>query len=162
MATYTQTYVERRVPPPAKAAPTSSARPHLLAPLGRALFAAIFIASAFGHFASGTIAAAAQQGVPMANILVPFSGIIAFLGGVSVMLGFRARLGAWLLIAFLLPVTFTMHNFWAIQNAALAQLQQAMFMKNLALIGGALLIAWFGAGPISLDARRRSDISGRF
>jgi putative oxidoreductase len=123
-------------------------------PVGRALFAAIFLVAGLTHFTAGSIGYASQAGVPFANILVPFSGVMALAGGLSVLLGYRARLGAALLVAFLVPVTVTMHAFWAVSDPMMAQLEQAMFMKNFAIIGGALLIAYFGAGPISLDARR--------
>jgi len=63
--------------------------------------------------------------------------------------------GALLLVLFLVPVTFTMHNFWAVQDPMMALMQQAMFMKNLSMLGGALLIAYFGSGPASLDRRSR-------
>jgi hypothetical protein len=56
-----------------------------------------------------------RHGVPLAGILVPFSGVLARLGGLRVGLGYRAKLGAWLLAAFLIPVTLRMHNFWAIK-----------------------------------------------
>ncbi len=121
--------------------------------LGRILFAAIFIIAAPGHFTQGTIAYAANHGVPLAGFAVPLSGGIALLGGVSVLLGYRARFGAWLLVLFLLPVTFTMHNFWAVTDGAAAAMQKVMFLKNLSMLGGALLIAHFGAGPLSLDDR---------
>ena len=126
--------------------------------LGRIMFAAIFVAAAPGHFIPATIQAAASHGVPMASFLVPLSGIIAFAGGLSVMIGYKARLGAWLLVLFLVPVTIAMHNFWAVQDATMAQTQQAMFMKNIALMGGALMVAYFGAGPLSLDARVKSQL----
>jgi putative oxidoreductase len=48
-----------------------------------------------------------------------------------------------------------MHRFWAIEDPLMARLEQVMFMKNLSMLGGALLIAHFGAGPFSLDARTR-------
>jgi len=124
-----------------------------LVPVGRALFAAIFILAAFGHFSSGTVGYAASKGVPLASIAVPFSGVLALAGGVSVLLGYRARLGATLLVVFLLPVTFMMHPFWAASDPMMARIEQVMFLKNMALTGGALLIAYFGAGPLSLDAR---------
>jgi putative oxidoreductase len=124
-----------------------------LTPLGRALFAAIFVLALPTHLASGTIAYAAQSGVPFAGLLVPASGVLAFLGGLSILLGYRARLGAWLIVAFLVPVTLSMHAFWKVTDSGMGQLQFAMFMKNLGLLGGALLIARFGAGPVSLDAR---------
>jgi putative oxidoreductase len=57
-------------------------------------------------------------------------------------------------VLFLVPVTVMMHAFWNVADPMQAQLEQAMFMKNVGLIGGALLIAYFGAGPLSLDARR--------
>src|SRR5258706_1643017 len=125
-----------------------------LAPLGRFLFAAIFLLAAPGHFTRATIAYAAQQGVPLASFAVPLSGVLALAGGLSVLLGYRARLGAWLLVLFLVPVTVMLHNFWAVSDPMMHQLQQVMFLKNLALIGGALFIAQAGAGPFSLDARR--------
>src|SRR6266446_2469876 len=58
--------------------------------LGRFLFSLIFIMSAAGHFSKETIAYAAAQGVPSASITVPFSGIIALLGGLSILFGYRA------------------------------------------------------------------------
>jgi putative oxidoreductase len=124
-----------------------------LVPLARLLFAAIFLVSVPGHFQAQTIAYAAQQGVPLATILVPLSGILALAGGLSILLGWRARAGAWLIAAFLVPVTLMMHAFWAVPDPMMRQIQQAFFMKNLAMIGGALLIAYWGAGPVSLDER---------
>jgi len=48
-----------------------------------------------------------------------------------------------------------MHNFWAVKDPMMAQMQMAMFMKNVSMLGGALLISQFGAGPLSLDAKRK-------
>ena len=75
-------------------------------------------------------------------------------GGLSILLGYRAKVGAWLIALFLIPVTLMMHNFWAVHDPMMAQLQMVMFMKNVAVLGGALLISQFGAGPLSLDVRR--------
>lgn len=122
-------------------------------PIGRFLYSLIFIMSGINHFSSGSIGYAASQGVPMADILVPISGILAIVGGLSVLLGFHARFGAILLILFLLPVTFLMHNFWAFSDPEMAQMQMIHFMKNIAMLGGGVLIAFYGAGPISLDNR---------
>ncbi|MBI4503868.1 MAG: DoxX family protein [Gemmatimonadetes bacterium] len=125
-----------------------------LVPVGRALFVAIFLATPASHFSAQAIGYAAQQGVPLAGLVVPASAVIAVLGGLSILLGYRARIGAWLLVLFLVPVTLSMHRFWVEQDPMMAQMQMAMFMKNVALLGGALLVAYWGAGPISLDARR--------
>ncbi|HLK13531.1 MAG TPA: DoxX family protein [Fimbriimonadaceae bacterium] len=124
--------------------------------LGRALFAAIFIASAPMHFSHKMIEMAASHGVPLASIAVPASGLLALAGGLSILLGYRAKLGAWALVLFLLPVTLMMHQFWAAPDKEAMTFQLTMFMKNLALIGGALLITQFGAGPMSLDARQQA------
>lgn len=128
-----------------------------LVPVGRALYAAIFLMTLPSHFSEAAVGYAVQKGVPLASLLVPLSGIIAFAGGLSVLSGYRARLGAWLLVLFLVPVTLMMHNFWTLTDPMMAQMDQAMFMKNVGLLGGALLIAHFGAGPVSLDARSTTE-----
>ena len=154
MATYAQPITERRVTARRSDTTITDVR-SFLAPAGRALFSAIFIISGFLHFSSTTIGSAASQGLPLANILVPLSGLIAIAGGLSILLGYHARIGAWLLVLFLVPVTFTMHQFWNVTDPAMKSLEQANFTKNLALLGAALLIAYFGAGTISLDDRRK-------
>jgi putative oxidoreductase len=123
--------------------------------LGRFLFALIFLMSAPMHFSGKTIAFAASQGVPLASISVPLSGIIALAGGVSILLGYRVKIGAWLIVLFLAVVTPMLHNFWTVADPMMHQMQFIMFMKNLSMLGGALFISQVGAGPWSLDARGR-------
>jgi len=94
-----------------------------------------------------------SQGVPLASVLVPLSGLIAFFGALSILLGYRARLGAWLIAIFLIGVT-PMHKFWGIPDPMMQQMQMVMFMKNLAMLGSALLISPFGSGSWSLDAHK--------
>jgi len=120
--------------------------------LGRLFYALIFLMAGPNHFAHQSIAYAASQGVPLASIAVPLSGVIALAGGLSILLGYRARIGAWLIVLFLIAVT-PMHNFWAVADPMMRQMQMVMFMKNVAMLGGALLISQFGAGPWSLDNR---------
>jgi len=122
-----------------------------LVPIGRVLFSLIFVASVFSHFSSEGIHSAAAHGVPFAQVLVPLSGILALAGGLSVMLGYRARFGAFLLLLFLVPVTLIMHRFWGLPDPRVAALQRVMFLKNLSMIGGALVLMYYGAGPVSLD-----------
>ena len=122
--------------------------------LGRLLFAVIFLMAGSNHFNKQTIGYAASQGVPLASIAVPLSGVLAILGGLSILLGYRAKLGAWLIVLFLIPVTLMMHKFWTVSDPMMEQIQMVMFMKNVSMLGGALLISYFGAGPFSLDARR--------
>jgi putative oxidoreductase len=125
---------------------------------GRALFSAIFLFAALGHFSSATIAYARGAGVPLAGLAVPASGVLAFVGGLSILLGYHARIGAWMIVLFLVPVTLMMHAFWSVSDPMMARMQQVMFMKNVAMLGGALLITQLGSGPLSLDsylAKRR-------
>lgn len=121
---------------------------------GRILFAAIFILSGPGHFTPGLVSYAANAGVPAPWFLVPAAGVLAVLGGLCVALGWRAKLGGWLLVVFLVPVTLVMHQFWGLTDPAEAMMQRVNFMKNLSMLGGALAFAYFGAGPYSLDNRR--------
>lgn len=123
--------------------------------LGRALFVLIFLMAGPSLFTSATAGYAAQHGLPLAHFLVPAAGVVAILGGLSVLLGYRARTGAWLIVLFLAIVTPVMHNFWAAANPAESQQQLVNFLKNLSMLGGALLLTQFGAGPWSLDARRK-------
>ena len=121
---------------------------------GRIFYSLIFLMTIFSNFSQKAISEAVAQGVPLASIAVPLSGIIAILGGLSVALGYKAKWGACLLVLFLIPVTLMMHNFWAISDPMMAQMQQIMFMKNLALLGAALFISQMGSGPMSLDNRK--------
>ena len=154
MATYAEPAIERRNSIRRKTEIVTD-RWSFMAPLGRVLLSAIFIMYGFPHFTSQTIGYAAQHGVPAAGILVPLSGVMAIVGGFSILLGYHARAGAWLVIIFLLVVTPVMHNFWSFTDPGPRALQQSMFMKNLAMMGGPILVAYFGAGPWSVDARRR-------
>jgi putative oxidoreductase len=119
--------------------------------LGRLLFVLIFVMSGPRQFTAPVIGYAASQGVPLASIAVPFSGALAFVGGLSILIGYRARIGAWLIVLFLVGVTPMMHKFWGITDPMAYQLQFIMFMKNLSMLGGALLISQLGSGPWSLD-----------
>lgn len=122
--------------------------------LGRLFYALIFLMAAPTNFTKQGIAYAASQGAPLASIGVPLMGVISLVGGLSILLGYRAKIGAWLIVLFLLIVTPIMHKFWGLTDPMMAQVQMIMFMKNLSMLGGALLIVQFGAGPLSLDARR--------
>lgn len=122
--------------------------------VGRLLFVLIFLMSGVTHLAKQTIGYAASQGVPLASVLVPLSGILAAVGGLSILFGYRAKLGGWFIAIFLIGVT-PMHKFWGLSDPMMQQMQMAMFMKNLAMLGGALLISQFGSGPWSLDSRKK-------
>jgi putative oxidoreductase len=115
--------------------------------VGRILFVLAFL------FSGSTIhLLKARQGieyarmyrVPAPEILVPLSGLMAVLGGLSVAFGIWGDLGALVLIAFLLPVAFYMHAFWKETDPQQHANQMAHFSKNISMAGGALALfyAW--------------------
>jgi DoxX len=78
----------------------------------------IFVTAAPRHFTHEGAQHAREPGLLVAGLLAPISGVMALLGGMSVALGYKTRWGAWLLAAFLVPVTLTMHAFWRLQDPA--------------------------------------------
>ena len=135
----------------------------LLTLLARLMIAAIFLMSAVAgkimNF-NGTVEKMAAEGVPSPTILL--GGAIAFLliGGVSLVLGYKARLGAFLLLVFLAAATYYFHDFWKLPaDAAPAAMQGEIiaFMKNLALMGTMLFVVANGPGPWSLDGRGQAE-----
>ena len=126
----------------------------ILVPVARLMFASIFLYYGPFNFTPGNVQLAISAGMPMPNVLVPIGGVMALAGAVSVVLGMYARAGGALLALFLLPTLVVMHTFWKFEGEQ-AQQQLANFLRNLSLLGGALLITHFGAGPYSVDNRRR-------
>jgi len=87
-----------------------------------------------------------DQVLPLAPTLLVI-GTIAELGGaLLVLLGIQVRLGAFILCLYLIPTTLLFHNFWALEGSE-QQLQMAMFLKNLSIFGGGLILLAFGKGP---------------
>lgn len=121
---------------------------NLSAPAGRFLISLIFIMSGFNKIANfaGTQAYMESAGVP--GVLLPLVIGVELLGGLAVVFGWHTRVAAFLLAGFSLVSAVLFHaNFGD-------QMQMIMFMKNLALAGGFLVIVALGAGPYSLDNRR--------
>jgi putative oxidoreductase len=138
-----------------QSAVVSSAASGPIVLLGRILFGLIFVMSGPRHFMSQTIGYAASQGVPMASIAVPLSGVLALLGGLSILFGYRVKIGAWMIALFLVCITPMMHKFWTVTDPMMYQMQFVMFMKNLSMLGAALFITQVGSGPWSLDSRSK-------
>ena len=84
--------------------------------LGRVLFGGYFVFSGFNHFKNSKMMAgyAGSKGVPMPTASVIFSGLLIFVGGLGVILGIYEIWSLWLIVLFLVPVTFSMHQFWNI------------------------------------------------
>jgi putative oxidoreductase len=129
----------------------------IMALVGRLLFALIFLPSGLGLFSAAEIGYVASQGVPLAGVLVPISGILCVVGGLSIILGYKTRIGATMIIVFLVPVTLVFHHFWTVADPGARQMGMIDFLKNISIVGGAMMIFVHGAGAYSLDSRAKVD-----
>lgn len=123
---------------------------------GRVLLALIFVLAGPGKLANpaGTAAYMASSGLPANHLLALAVGAFELLAGLALIIGFQTRWAALALAGFTLVASFLFHAFWALP-AEQQMMQQLLFMKNIALAGGLLVLAAHGAGALSLDARRR-------
>lgn len=121
---------------------------------GRILLSLIFIMSGLSKIFdwSGTAAYMASKGMPVIPFFLLMAILFEVFGGLSVLAGFKGRIGALALFIFLVPTTLIFHNFWAYDGME-KQMQMASFMKNLAIMGGLALVVGFGPGSLSIDAR---------
>ena len=108
---------------------------------GRILFAVLFVSSGLTvHMSRQGVEYARAYGAPAPELLVPLSGGAIVVGGLMVALGIWADLGALILAAFVVSIAPIMHAFWKEQDQQMKGIQQAQFMKNIALAGGALIL----------------------
>ena len=124
--------------------------------VGRLLFSLVFLISGLTLFSAADIGYAASQGVPLAAVLVPISGVLSVLGGLSILLGYKTRIGAAMIIVFLVPVTLVFHHFWTVTDPGARSIQMVDFMKNISILGGSLMILVHGPGEFSLDSRAKT------
>lgn len=124
--------------------------------VGRLLLALIFILSGWGKIGGfeGTVGYIASKGLPMPQVAAVAAIVIELGAGILLILGWQTRWAATALLIFLIPTTLFFHNFWAFEAAQQAG-EQIHFLKNLAIMGGMLYVMAYGAGPLSLDNRRR-------
>ena len=124
--------------------------------VGRILIALIFIISGYGKIGGfdGTVAQIASKGIPLPELAAAAAIVVELIGGILLVVGWQTRWAAAALLLFMIPTTLLFHNFWAF-DAAQQMAQRIHFMKNLAIMGGILYVLAFGAGPVSVDHRRR-------
>lgn len=122
--------------------------------IGRIFLAVIFLVSGFGKVGGfeGLIGQIASKGFPAPEVFAVATVVIELGAGLMLVVGWKARWAAFLLAAFTAIVTLFFHNFWAMPEAQ-KMMQQIQFMKNLAVIGGLLLVVAFGPGRLSIDKR---------
>jgi putative oxidoreductase len=122
--------------------------------LGRLLLGTIFFMAAVGnkipHF-SDVAKVMDSAGVPAPQLLLVGAIVFLIAGSLSVVLGYKARIGALLLLTFLVLASYYFHPFWKLEGQA-QQEQMIQFMKNLSMMGAMLFIVANGSGPMSLDS----------
>ena len=122
--------------------------------LGRIFLALLFVVSGIGKITgyAGTAAVMAAKGLPLVDILLPLTIAVELGGGLLLALGWKARWAAAVLFLFLIPTTLIFHQFWGI-DPKLVQMQKIHFLKNVAIMGGMLMVLALGAGRWSLDRK---------
>jgi uncharacterized membrane protein YphA (DoxX/SURF4 family) len=125
--------------------------------LGRLIVGAYYLYTGINHFLklSQLAAYAKSKGISAPEIAVAGSGLLLLLAGVTLLLGYEPRIGVAALVLFFVPVTFLMHNFWAVP-AEQKMMETIQFSKNMALLGSALMFLkiprpW----PLSLDRKKK-------
>lgn len=110
--------------------------------LGRVLFGGFFVLSGLKHLTglAGMTGYAQMKKVPAAKFGVIVSGLMILLGGIGVITGIYTTISLWLIIIFLVLVTFKMHAYWAVTDVNMKMAEQVNFKKNLALLGAALML----------------------
>ncbi|HEX8012335.1 MAG TPA: DoxX family protein [Casimicrobiaceae bacterium] len=123
--------------------------------VGRILIAFMFMQSGYEKLTdlTGTAGYIASGGLPNSTALAGLTGVFELVGGLAILIGFKARWAALVLAAFTLVASFLYHRYWTVP-ADQQLVVQLLFMKNMAIVGGLLVIAALGAGPASLDARK--------
>jgi putative oxidoreductase len=121
----------------------------------RVLLSTIFIIFGFSKIFSFSMFAGmlASKGFPLATLAMAIAVAIEVLGGLAILVGFQTKIVAWIVFLYLIPTTFLFHNFWAMQGAARMD-NMAHFFKNVAIMGGFLLLAANGPGRYSIDERK--------
>ena len=130
-----------------------------LALAGRILLALMFVLAGFSKIAgfAGTVGYMQSKGMPAAELLAGLTILLEIGGGLALMFGFMTRWAALALAGFTVIASLIFHNFWAVPEAQ-QMVQNLMFMKNLSVIGGLLVLAAIGPGRWSLDAKRSGGL----
>ncbi|MDR7554230.1 MAG: DoxX family membrane protein [Armatimonadota bacterium] len=121
--------------------------------IGRILLGGFYLFNALNHFTKADMMAgyAGSKGVPAPKAMVLVTGVLLLIGGLSILFGVYPTVGVLALVVFFVPVTFWMHNFWAVQDPMQKTMEMVQFAKNMALLGAALaLLAIPQPWPLSL------------
>ena len=126
--------------------------------VGRILLASLFLVAGIRKLMAPAASAGyfAKLGFPMTDVLVWVVIAVEIGGALLLILGWKTRWAAYALALFTLIASFAAHRFWEISDAGQYANQMNHFLKNMAIVGGMLILAATGPGPQSVDGRRRS------
>ncbi len=125
-----------------------------IALIGRVLLALMFLLSGIGKIGGfeGTVGYISSVGLPLPSVLAAGSLVLEVVGGVALIVGFKTRWAALALALFTVAAAVLFHNYWSMP-AGQQMMQQVIFMKNMAVTGGLLMLAVAGPGAWSVDRR---------
>lgn len=128
-----------------------------LALIARILLALLFLIAGFGKIGgfAGTAGYIASKGLPLPEVGAAIAVLVEFGGALALIAGFQTRIVAFVMAVFTVATGVIFHNYWAMP-ADQVMVNQIMFMKNLSIAGGLLMLSAFGAGSLSLDAKRKA------
>ena len=132
-----------------------------LALVGRLLLALLFIPAGLGKIGgfAGTVGYIGSVGLPLPTLGAILAIVVEVGAGLALLAGFGTRVAAVALALFTLVATVIFHAYWAVPPEQ-AMMQQLMFFKNVAVVGGLLVLAAHGAGAFSVDGRRGTALPG--
>lgn len=123
--------------------------------IGRILISAVFIIAGIGKITGFSMEEGfvASKHLPLPAVALGIALVIELVGGLAILVGLYAKFTAWIVFLYMIPTTFLFHNFWTMQGGDRVD-NMLHFEKNLAIMGGLLLLATFGPGSMSVDGAR--------
>ena len=125
---------------------------------GRIIMALLFITSAYGKITAfdATATAMASRGMPLTQLLLVCAIAVELVGTALFVIGWHTRLAALALVVFMVPATLYFHNYWTYRPDQVRN-QRNHFMKNVTILGALVFVMGMGAGPLSIDQRKRRE-----
>ena len=120
--------------------------------VGRVLLALMFVLAGYGKITGfdGTAGYIASKGLPLPQVGAAIAVVVELVGGLLLIVGWKARWVALVLAIFTAAATYFFHDFWHMTDAAAAT-NKLMFLKNVSVIGGMLMVWAMGPGRLSID-----------
>ncbi|HEX3429300.1 MAG TPA: DoxX family protein [Rhizomicrobium sp.] len=121
--------------------------------VGRAALAWFFLSEAWARVSDwgGTLSTLRNAQIPAAELLLVLALVIMVFGGVALALGYHARHGAMVLFGFTIAVSLALHAYWKVPDETARTAEYALFIRDLAVAGGLLLVVGLGPGPLAID-----------